>query len=322
MTRAAFLVSTLCSATLALGCVKDDASDATSATTTQPATPGSGSATSTTDSVATTTTPTTSTTTTSTTTTSTTTITTTSTSGSSTSTSMGDPCETSGCCSFLCQDLKPECDLWAQDCPEGQKCAGYFGSQSWAVKCVDVTGTDQPGDACTTEGTDSGIDSCIAGARCWFLDMEGVGTCVALCTGTPEAPVCEAAEFCMVANDGVLNLCLPVCDPLLQDCPTEILACYPIEGSFGCVPDASGDEGQANDPCEYINVCDEGLMCGDAASVGAGCEPPATGCCTPFCEYPGGPCPNPDQQCMQYFAEPFPPDPANPGHIGVCGVPN
>ena len=70
---------------------------------------------------------------------------------------MGDPCETSGCCSFLCQDLKPECDLWAQDCPEGQKCAGYFGSQSWAVKCVDVTGTDQPGDACTTEGTDSGI---------------------------------------------------------------------------------------------------------------------------------------------------------------------
>jgi len=217
-----------------------------------------------------------------------------------------------------------ECDNWAQDCPEGQKCTAYIaGGGGWnALKCVDVTGTDEPGDPCTSEGAVTGIDSCIEGAMCWYVNQEGVGLCVALCTGDPEAPVCSDKGLCTISGLAILNLCLPSCDPLLQDCPGPAGFCYPIADSFTCAPDASGDEGQANDPCEFINVCDEGLMCAEAALVGAGCEPGRAGCCTSFCKFPDAPCPNPDQQCVQYF------DPADlPADdpwldIGVCGVPS
>jgi hypothetical protein len=239
-----------------------------------------------------------------------------------------DTSSTGEACSFLnCDDMHndtKECDNWAQDCPDGQKCTAYIagGGGAWdATKCVEVTGTDQPGEPCTSEGAISGIDSCIKGAMCWGVNMDGVGTCVALCTGSPEAPVCENKAACTVGQDSILILCIPTCDPLLQDCANPSEGCYPIGESFTCAPDASGDEGQANDPCAFINVCDKGLMCADAAFVGAGCEPPETGCCTPFCKFPGGACPNADQKCVQYFVEPFPMDPENAEDIGVCGVP-
>jgi len=248
---------------------------------------------------------------------------------STASTTSADSSSTGAACEFLnCDDMMNgtgDCDHWAQDCPEGQKCAAYIagGGGAWdAAKCVEVTGTDKPGDACTSEGAASGIDSCIKGAMCWGVDMEGMGTCVALCIGTPDAPVCENKGFCTIAADGTLNLCLPTCDPLLQDCSGAGEVCYPIADGFTCAPDASGEEGQANDVCEFINVCDEGLWCADAPFVGMGCPADSNSCCTPFCKFPGGLCPNPDQQCVQYF-DPvmFPPN--DPWlDIGSCGLPD
>ena len=238
-----------------------------------------------------------------------------------------DSVSSSGCSFLNCDDFVTglcECDGFDECCPDGEKCTAYIsgGGGTWdANKCVDVTGTDEPGDECTSEGAASGIDSCIKGAMCWSVDDMGVGTCVALCTGSSDAPVCADDVTCTIANDGVLNLCLPNCDPLLQDCLDAAEACYPINDGFTCAPDASGEEGQANDACAFINTCDKSLMCADAAIVGAGCEPPATGCCTPFCEFPDGTCPNPDQKCVQYFVEPFPMKPQNSEDIGVCGIP-
>ena len=240
---------------------------------------------------------------------------------------------TTAACSFLnCDDMMNvmnECDNWAQDCPEGQKCTAYIagGGGAWdATKCVDVAKEPNAvGDECTSEGAASGVDSCEKGAMCWGVDDMGMGTCVELCTGSPDAGVCPPGDsgpvMCTIANDGVLNLCLSSCDPLLQDCLNDAEVCYPINDGFTCAPDASGEEGQANDSCGFINVCDKGLMCADAAFVGGGCEPPATGCCTPFCEFPDGACPNPDQKCVQYFVEPFPMEPKNSEDIGVCGIP-
>ena len=210
-----------------------------------------------------------------------------------------------------------------RDCPEGQKCAASIeGGGNWdSVHCVNVIGEDKPGDECTSEGTASGIDSCEKGAMCWGLDDMGVGTCVALCTGTPGAPTCPNSGMCTIANEGVLNLCLPGCDPLLQDCVDDSDACYPVNDVFTCAPDGSGEEGQANDSCGFINVCDPGLMCAEPAFVGAGCPAGWTGCCTPFCAFPDGPCPNPDQSCVQFF------DPLNLPendpllNIGFCGIP-
>jgi len=315
MTRSLPVVSTLLLCALSFACAPNEAGPYTevSASTTSPTNPSgneSGSVTSAAEGSASTSADPTM---------ATTTTTSTSTSDASSSTSQG--------CQFLnCDDMQNvmnECDNWAQDCPEGQKCAAYIagGGGAWdALKCVDVTGTDKPGDECTSEGAATGIDSCIKGAMCWYVDQEGIGRCLALCSGTPDAPVCENG-LCTISGGGELNLCLPDCDPLLQDCTGEGAACYPIADGFTCAPDASGEEGQANDPCEFINVCDAGLMCAEAALVGAGCEAGATGCCTPFCEFPDGPCPNPDQSCVQYFDPGMFPENDPLLDIGSCGVP-
>ncbi len=166
-----------------------------------------------------------------------------------------------------------------------------------------------------------GLDSCVKGAICWGVDMDGNGTCVAQCGGGPEAPVCPEDGDCTISSGGFLNLCLPVCDPLLQDCNGGD-ACYPIGDDFMCAPDASGDVGKANDPCEFINVCEAGLICGDPAFVGAGCPMGSQGCCTPFCGFPDGACPNPDQECVQWFDPAMLPEGDPLLDIGACGVPS
>jgi hypothetical protein len=45
------------------------------------------------------------------------------------------------------------------------------------------------------------------------------------------------------------------------------------------------------------------------------------GCCTPFCEFPDGACPNPDQQCVQWFDPMMLPEGDPQLDIGFCGVP-
>jgi hypothetical protein len=111
------------------------------------------------------------------------------------------------------------CDPWSQDCPSGEKCAAYnAGSNTWnANKCVIVMGTGKTGDPGMYDGAELGTDDCDVGYMCYYTNMEGAGTCVPLCTGTPDAPFCDEASNCSVSNDGSVLLCLDSCDPLLQD---------------------------------------------------------------------------------------------------------
>jgi hypothetical protein len=125
-----------------------------------------------------------------------------------------------------------------------------------------------------------------------------------------------APSWCQECAVGV---CIPGCDPLIQDCGSEGIACYPINDGFSCVPIAAETEGQANDPCEFINACVEGLACVDSTTASAACDPKVTGCCQPFCEIPDGPCPNPDQQCVPWF-EPGT-APAGQEDVGICMIP-
>ena len=80
------------------------------------------------------------------------------------------------------------CDPFAQDCPDGYKCAPYAsdGGDVWdANKCVPVTGNDAPGQGCSADGGGtSGYDTCVAGAMCTGVTAKGVGTCVSLCSGS------------------------------------------------------------------------------------------------------------------------------------------
>jgi hypothetical protein len=220
-----------------------------------------------------------------------------------------------------------ECDIWAQDCPEGEKCMPWAnnGGDSWnATRCSPIDDNPgQPGDTCTVEGDGvSGIDSCDIAAMCWDVDGEtNTGICVGFCEGTEDAPFCSNPdEGCSISNDGVLILCLAYCDPLLQDCP-DGSACYPEDNGFFCSPDASGPElGAIGDPCEYINVCDPGGWCA-AAETQPDCGG-AIGCCAAYCDITdpdaSATCPA-GTECIAWHME----GTAPPGEedIGVCVIP-
>ncbi|MDC0722892.1 ribulose phosphate epimerase [Nannocystis bainbridge] len=219
-----------------------------------------------------------------------------------------------------------ECDNWAQDCPAGQKCSAWAndGGSSWnSLKCVPVEeNSGAPGDPCTVEGSGvSGIDSCALGSMCWNVDNDtGQGTCVDLCNGSPEAPDCaDQSTTCVIANDGVLNLCLPQCDPLLQDCAgSDLCLPNPADEGFVCVLDASGDAGVAFDPCEFANACDKGLTCQDPGFA-TECDSSALGCCLPYCDITAPDCPGAGQECITWYEQ----GTAPPGfeNLGLCGIP-
>jgi hypothetical protein len=222
-----------------------------------------------------------------------------------------------------------ECDVWAQDCPDEEKCMPWAndGGSSWnATRCspLDPAPT-QPGDECTVEGSGiSGIDNCDLSSMCWDVDPEtNMGTCVAFCMGSEANPVCEDPNTsCVIANEGVLILCLPNCDPLLQDC-AEGQGCYAVNDAFACAPDAGAEGvGAYGDDCGFVNDCDPGLFCSDPAAV-PGCA--GTGCCSPFCDLsdPGATAACPGnaggQECTAWYAE----GQAPPGFedVGACLIP-
>ncbi|MEM6294798.1 MAG: von Willebrand factor type A domain-containing protein [Myxococcota bacterium] len=108
-----------------------------------------------------------------------------------------------------------ECSVWDQDCSRGEKCAPWAndgGSNHNATKCVPVApDAGVHGDACTVEGSGvSGVDDCDLGVLCFDVPKDGTdGTCVAMCSGTEENPMCPEGTQCVIDNDGVLPLCLP-----------------------------------------------------------------------------------------------------------------
>ena len=216
-----------------------------------------------------------------------------------------------------------ECDPIEQNCGPGEKCvpSGSDGGPWDTTRCVEVAGDGLVGDPCTVTGDKfGGFDDCALGHICWNVDDELHGTCIAQCTGTHADPQCAEGSTCVIANAGVLTLCFPNCDPLEQDCPEGDVCVPSYTGpGFICVLDASGREGQANDACKFADACDPGLLCANSATTSSACSIDSSGCCTPFCSFPGGACPNPDQQCVSFFG----PDPPPPGDedIGLCQIP-
>jgi hypothetical protein len=181
-----------------------------------------------------------------------------------------------------------ECSVWEQDCPLNEKCMPWAddGGNAWnATRCSRLDpDPDQLGEECSVEGSGvSGMDSCDLGHMCWNVDVAtNLGTCVAFCTGSEAMPMCDPeGTACSISNQGVLIVCLPLCNPLApEDCaPDE--GCYASGDVFHCAPDASGEMGGVGDSCEFLNACEAGLACADAASV-PGCTG-STGCCTAFC---------------------------------------
>jgi hypothetical protein len=232
---------------------------------------------------------------------------------------------------FIVQDVPggTQCNVWTQDCEEGLKCMPHATSgSSWnATMCTPLhPNAKQPGDECTVEGNGvSGIDDCELGSMCWNVDPEtNMGTCVAFCVGSEHSNSCDdPGTKCSIYNGGVLILCLPVCDPLLQNC-ADGQGCYSSDSGFVCIPDASGPEGGAyGDPCEFVNVCDPGLFCAAAEAV-PNCQG-SSGCCSEYCDLgqpdAGSGCSGVSggQECVPWFEG----GQAPPGYedVGACAIP-
>ena len=214
------------------------------------------------------------------------------------------------------------CDIWdADSCGEGWKCTAVScsGSGSWDDnRCREIQGTDAPGDPCTmTDGIGiTGNDTCALGSMCMNPDPQTAqGSCVAFCTGSPDAPLCAEGSSCSINNQGVLPLCLLGCDPLAQNCPSGE-SCLPSFSNpgYGCVVDASGGQTPYGSECAFANACNPGLICANGASVpNQDCSGAA--CCTPLCNLDGpNDCPGAGQSCTAIF------DPAPTGyeHVGLC----
>lgn len=239
-----------------------------------------------------------------------------------------DPCA----CNFLCDPCSRrcpercptmfECDLWSQDCPDGEKCMPWAndGGEQWnATKCapLDPAGQDL-GQTCVVEGSGvSGIDDCAQGLMCFDVDPgTNEGTCVALCGGNEAQPQCAPGTSCLIANGGVLTLCLPDCDPLGQTCAPGH-GCFPVgdTGSFVCLPAPSSQIVGAG-TCAHLGGCEPGTVCVEPTSLPA-CRLP-DGCCTSWCDTsaPEDPCPD-ETTCQPFFSE----DVVGFETLGVCLVP-
>lgn len=147
------------------------------------------------------------------------------------------------------------------------------------------------------------------------------GTCVAQCTGSPEEPQCsDPCTACLISYEGLLNLCYLSCDPLAQECPgMDLCVANPMNPQlFICVIDASGEEGQLFDPCEYANACDPGLFCA-SPQMAVECDQGAAGCCLPFCDLTAPACPGAGQQCVPWSGDE--PQPGCIQNVGMCRVP-
>ena len=206
------------------------------------------------------------------------------------------------------------CSVWLQDCPQGQKCVGWDSGTEVYTRCVVEAEMPSPvGAPCVFSQDDIYIESCVRDAFCWFRDTTtNTGVCVPICEGTVIEPLCPPASRCVIFGQyDQLNLCLPICDPLVDICPEfggvcEIpLVCW---DPFDIELPAFGEE------CwDALGACASGFTCVGGENFQQ-CD---SSCCTSFCDLSQpGDCPeSPVQECVPFGAEP----PLE--HVGLCLVP-
>jgi hypothetical protein len=222
-----------------------------------------------------------------------------------------------------------DCDLVAQDCPEGQKCMpvsldGEYGNE--AARCRPlVDAPDDLGERCEVLGASGdGLDTCPEGQFCWRPDLaDESGTCLALCGGVPDDPACPAPEFaCQPDPTGIARFCVRPCDPLAQDCPDAGVCVTNLnssDGTFMCLDDASGAGGQLFAACDGLNTCDPGLHCGSSFMIDECGGDPEGQCCVPWCDLNAmpDPCPGDGMTCFAWSGQPAP----GLEDVGLCIVP-
>ncbi len=211
-----------------------------------------------------------------------------------------------------------ECDIWAQDCPDGEKCMPWAndGGRTWnATRCSPLgEPPNEPGDPCTVEGSGvSGIDSCALGSMCFGVDgTTNTGSCVAMCGNFEANPTCPEGTGCFIAFDGVMPICLPPCDPLAPDCGADTCVIDETSGNAWCIPAILVGETVQGERCDDAPfVCNSDFVCAPGDRV-LDCVDET--CCTTRCD-PAMPTPCPNE-ALGELCIPLDADPT----IGYCGV--
>jgi hypothetical protein len=107
------------------------------------------------------------------------------------------------------------CNLYADSCPEGEKCTSWDndGDQTFnGTRCAPIDPAPVPiGSECTFEGSPwSGIDNCDLGAMCLVMnDGDITGICRAACVGNPYDASCDDPEMTCVIEEDFFGWCLP-----------------------------------------------------------------------------------------------------------------
>ncbi|HWB74243.1 MAG TPA: hypothetical protein VG755_04795 [Nannocystaceae bacterium] len=210
-----------------------------------------------------------------------------------------------------------ECDIWQQDCPDGEKCMPWAGNggNTWnSTRCSPLDPMPAAvGEACTVEGSGvSGIDSCDIAAMCFGVDPKtNMGTCAALCGGNVGMPICADGLSCLWSFNESVPICLVPCDPLAPDCGVDACALEEQTGTFWCVPAIMVGETAYAESCDAPFTCGSDFVCAAAENVPA-CA--TESCCTTRCD-PAMPLPCPDEAAGQTCI----PLEVNPS-VGYCGI--
>lgn len=183
------------------------------------------------------------------------------------------------------------CDVWAQDCPRGEKCIPWSADGDDLLdgclipRCSRLDPDPvQPGDTCTMrDGPWSGVDDCEIGSFCWDVDPQtNEGTCVANCSGSEANPICEGDLTCFFGYDGWITACVPGCDPLAPECADGMTCTSRQYDAAVCLPLSLVLPAAPSEACDSSVGCGAGFVClpsdrvADCGDVGS--------CCTALCD--------------------------------------
>lgn len=250
-----------------------------------------------------------------------------------------DGCRAPGCA--LDMPMDTTCNALVQDCPSGEKCVPIVldpADGGYVTNVCVPAGSDPIGAPCTyIEGGVNGQDTCAGPGICWGLDpQKGTGRCVEQCVSAGANVDCPiSGEECFLSRSGIVNLCLPSCDPLATSCweGAQCIAAYTgdpeVSYAFVCVPPGTAMPGGPGDPCACADCCQSGTLCEDPNKVGLdNCpevDPASQACCTALCDIT---LPDPDLACADAglvgtvcvaLTPPGTPEPL--GKFGKCVLP-
>lgn len=214
-----------------------------------------------------------------------------------------------------------QCDVWAQDCGDGEKCVPYsstgdgtFGGCSDS-RCSELDPDPRAvGETCTiADGPWSGVDDCDISAFCWNVDPDtNQGVCVAMCAGSEANPACEdEALSCFQYAGTSVIACVPSCDALAPECPPAMTCAMSIANDYAplCISQSLDVPTGTGTDCHFALGCGSGFACVAADSV-PGCA--GDSCCTPVCDLATPQCPPEQSVCTQV--------PSTAAGVGACVI--